>query len=141
VTTEQEPEAAREISAGDTVAAGSSVEEPADDRAPRAAAQAATHAPAAAEHAPASEPVGAPATTPDPPEAEPPAAGKPETTDPKTRTTARKSSLRFTPKTVLELIEHAYAGGGKKLSLAADLTSLEADVSQAEAEVHRRSHR
>jgi septal ring factor EnvC (AmiA/AmiB activator) len=102
-----------------------------------AAAQAVTHAPAAAVHAPASEPVGAPATAPDPPEAEPPAAGKPETTDPKTRTTARKSSLRFTPKTVLELIEHAYAGGGKKLSLAADLTSLEADVSQAEAEMHR----
>lgn len=41
------------------------------------------------------------------------------------------------PKTILELIEHAYAAGGKKLSLAADLTSLEADDSRAEPEMRR----
>jgi hypothetical protein len=80
--------------------------------------------------------VAAHATAPAPPEADPPAAGKRQTADPKTQSTARKSP-RFTPKTVLELIEHAYAAGGKKLSLAADLTSLEADDSQAEPEMHR----
>jgi hypothetical protein len=68
---------------------------------------------------------------------DPPATGQPEATDAKTQPTARKSPLRFTPKTVLELIEHAYAEGGKKLSLAADLTSLEADASQAEAEMQQ----
>lgn len=72
-----------------------------------------------------------------PPEAEPPAARKRETADPKTQSTARKSTPRFTPKTVLELIEHAYAAGGKKLSFAADLASLEADDSQAEPEIRR----
>jgi hypothetical protein len=81
--------------------------------------------------------VGAHATSPDPPESEPPASGQLEATDPKPQPTARKPSLRFTPKTVLELIEHAYAGGGKKLSLSADLTSLEADASQAEPEMRR----
>jgi hypothetical protein len=95
------------------------------------------HAPAAAEPGPASEPVAAHATAPGPPEAEPPAIGQPEATDPKTQPTARKSSIRFTPMTALELIEHAYAGGGKKLSLAADLTNLEADASQAETEMHQ----
>ena len=137
MTTEQEPEAAHEIPAADPAAAGQPVEEPAGAPAPGTAGQAATYAPAAVEPAPASEPVAAHATAPDPPKAEPPAAGQPEVTDAKTQPAARKPSLRFTPRTVLELIEHAYAVGGKKLSLAADLTSLKADASQAEAEMHQ----
>lgn len=137
MTTEQEPEDAREIPAADPAAAGQPVEDPAGAPAPGTAGQAATRAPAEAGPLPASEPVAAHAPAPDPPKAEPSATGQPEATDAKTQPTARKSSLRFTPKTVLELIEHAYAGGGKKLSLAADLTSLEADASQAEAEMHQ----
>jgi hypothetical protein len=81
--------------------------------------------------------VAAHATAPDFPKAESPATGQPEAADPKTQPAARKSPLRFTPKTVLELVEHAYAGGGKKLSLAADLSNLKAEASQAEAEGHQ----
>ena len=44
MTTEQEPEAAREISAADPVAAGQPVEEPAGAPAPGTAGQAATYA-------------------------------------------------------------------------------------------------
>lgn len=137
MTTEQEPEAAREISAADPIAAGQPVEEPAGAPAHGTARQAATHTPPAAEPVSASEPAAAHATAPDPPKAEPPATGQPEATDANTQPIGRKSSLRFTPKTVLELIEHAYAAGGKKLSLAADLTSLDAGASQAEAEMHQ----
>jgi hypothetical protein len=137
VTAEQEPEAAGEISAADPEAAGQPVEEPAGAPAPGTAVGAPKHPPAVAEPAPASEPVAAHATAPDFPKAESSATGKPEAAEPKTQPTARKSPLRFTPKTVLELVEHAYAGGGKKLSLAADLSNLKADASQAEAEIHQ----
>lgn len=137
MTTKQEPEADREISAADPAAAGQSAEEPAGAPAPGAAGQAATQAPASADSGPASEPVAAHVTAPGPPKAEPPAAGKPEDTHAKTQPAARKSSLRFTPRTVLDLIEHAYAGSGKKLNLTADLTGLKADESQAEAEMHQ----
>lgn len=137
MTTEQEPGAAREIPAADPAAAGQPAEEPAGAPAPGTAGQAATYARAAVEPVPVSEPVAAHATAPDPPKAEPPAAGQHEVTNAKTQPAARKSSLRSTPRTVLELIEHAYALGGRKLSLAADLTSLKADASQAEAEMHQ----
>lgn len=137
MTTEQEPEAAREIPAADPATAGQSAEEPAGAPAPGTAGQAAMDGPAAVEPFPVSGPAAAPAAALGPPETENPAAGQPEATDAKTRPAARKSSPRFTPKTILELIEHAYAGDGKKLSLAVDLTSLEADASQAEAEMHQ----
>lgn len=136
MTTEQEPEAVREIFAADPVAAGQPVEGPACAPAPVTAGPSATYPTPAMEPVPVSEPV-AHATTPDLPGAEPPAAGKPQAADPRRQSTARKSSRRFTPKSVLELIEHAYAADGRKLSLAADLTSLEADVNQAEAEMRR----
>lgn len=127
MTTEQEPGVSRGISAADPVAAGQPAREPAGAPAPGTAEQAATHALAA-------EPVATHAAARDLSEAESPVTRQSEATDPKTQPTARKSSLRFTPKTVLELIEHAYAGGGKKLSLAADLDTMEADGSQAGAE-------
>ena len=139
MTTEQESEAARRISALDPAAAGQPAEEPVGAPAPGTAGQTATHAPTAAEPISASEPAADHAADPGPPKAEPPDAGQPETTDAKTQPAARKSSLRFTPTTVLDLIEHAYAGSGKKLSLTADLTSLKADASQAEAEMSQLS--
>ena len=139
MTTEQESEAARRISALDPAADGQPAEEPVGAPAPGTAGQTATHAPTAAEPISASEPAADHAADPGPPKAEPPDAGQPETTDAKTQPAARKSSLRFTPTTVLDLIEHAYAGSGKKLSLTADLTSLKADASQAEAEMSQLS--
>jgi hypothetical protein len=135
VTTEQEPGAAREIPATGPVTAGQSAERPADAPADEAVGQTATDVPDGAEPAPTPETAAARAAGLDQPEAEPAAAG-PEATGPKTRA-SRKPALRFTPKTILELVEHAYAGGGKKLTLAADITSMEADASQAEAEMHR----
>ena len=70
MTTEQEPGAAREISAADPAGAGQPAEEPAGAPAPGAAGQAATYAPAAVEPVPASEPVAAHATAPDLPKAQ-----------------------------------------------------------------------
>ena len=60
---------------------------------------------------------------------------QPKAASPKKSTATRNTASRFTPGTILELIGHAYAEGGKRLILAADLSELEFDKGQAEAEM------
>lgn len=135
MTTEHEPEAARRISAADPVAARRPAEKPSGASVPRAPRKGPVRTRAAAEQGSDSPRVGTDGAAPGHARAEPRAKDRPKGTNQRAQSSASKSSPRFTPQSVLQLIEHAYAGGGKKLSLSADLTSLKADESQANAEM------
>ena len=135
MTTEHEPEEARKISAADPVAAGRPAAKPRGASVPRAPRQGPVRTRVAAEQGSDSRRVGTNGAAPGHARAEPRAKGRAKGTNQRAQPSASKSSPRFTPKSVLQLIEHAYAGGGKKLSLSADLTSLKADESQANAEM------